>query len=117
MTDEKLAECSAQSNGVYIRLMCLMHKSKEYGTILLKQKDKHFSEQIKNFALKVAKHLPYPFEIVEQGLKELIDEQVLTLDGDILFQKRMVRDNEISLVRSEAGRIGGRKTQHKKHFD
>ena len=30
MTDERLNECSAAANGVYIRLMCLMHKSEEY---------------------------------------------------------------------------------------
>ena len=40
MTDEKLNECSAKANGIYIRLMCIMHKSEEYGTILLKQKYK-----------------------------------------------------------------------------
>ena len=27
LTDEKLAECSAMATGVYIRLMCIMHKS------------------------------------------------------------------------------------------
>ena len=27
MTDEKLSECSAESTGVYIRVMCIMHKS------------------------------------------------------------------------------------------
>ncbi len=38
LTDEKLAECSAESTGVYIRLMCILHKSEEYGCILLKTK-------------------------------------------------------------------------------
>ena len=40
LTDEKLRECSAESVGVYIMLMCVMHKQEEYGTILLRQKDR-----------------------------------------------------------------------------
>lgn len=35
LSDEKLNNCSAESTGVYIRLMCLMHKSNEYGVISL----------------------------------------------------------------------------------
>ena len=56
MTDEKLSECSAESTGVYIRAMCIMHKSQEYGTVLLKQKDKQTHN--KNFAVK-CRLMPY----------------------------------------------------------
>ncbi|MFA5407989.1 MAG: hypothetical protein WC343_04380, partial [Bacilli bacterium] len=80
LTDEKLAECSAESTGVYIRLMCLMHKSEEYGIILLKQKDKQNSKQINNFAYKLAKQMPYSTEVIEQSLSELLEENVLILD-------------------------------------
>lgn len=111
LTDEKLIECSASSTGIYIRLMCIMHKSEEYGTILLKQKDKQSSEPLQNFASKIAKQLPYTFDEVYAGLDELISEGVIIIDGDKLFQKRMVRDNEISEIRSEAGKKGGLKTQ------
>ena len=31
MTDEKLNECSAATTEVYIRLMCVMHKSEKIG--------------------------------------------------------------------------------------
>lgn len=48
MTDEKLNECSAKANGIYIRLMCIMHKSEEYGTILLKQKYKQNESKSEN---------------------------------------------------------------------
>lgn len=111
MTDEKLIECSAESTGVYIRILCMMHKSKEYGKILLKQKDKQNGKQIINFAYKVAKFMPYPFAIIEKSLTELIDEDVLQLVGDDLCQKRMIRDNEISLIRSDAGKKGGKKSK------
>lgn len=111
MTDEKLAECSASSTGVYIRIMCLMHKSDEYGTILLKQKDKQNSNQIVNFAYKLLKHLPYSYEIILESLEELINEGVLQINEDKLLQKRMIKDNQLSIVRSEIGSKGGKKTQ------
>jgi len=117
MTNVKLNECSAESTGVYIRLMCVMHKSEEYGAILLKQKDKQHGKQILNFAYKLAKQMPFPLEAIERSLEELINEEVIILDGDTLFQKRMVKDNNISLARAEAGKRGGKMTQHKRHFD
>jgi uncharacterized protein YdaU (DUF1376 family) len=107
LTDEKLMECSAQSTGVYIRIMCIMHKSDEYGVILLKQKDKQTDKQINNFALKLAKFLPYSFDVILSSLNELISEGVLLLDNDKLIQKRMVKDNDISEKRAIAGKKGG----------
>ena len=111
LTDEKLRECSPSSVGVYSFLMCVMHKSKEYGTFLLKQKDKQTDNQIKNFALKLRKHLPYEPDIIQDALTDLIDEKVLHLEGDKLLQKRMIADNELSNKRSLAGQVGGKKTQ------
>ena len=109
-SDEKLAECSAESTGVYIRLMCLMHKSDEYGVILLKQNDKQKSSTCLNFATKLARHFPYNIEVIERSLDELIANGVVTVEGDRLIQKRMVKDNHISLSRSAAGKKGGDKT-------
>jgi uncharacterized protein YdaU (DUF1376 family) len=107
LTDEKLIECSALATGVYIRLMCIMHKSDEYGTILLKQKDKQNTQQILNFAAKLAKHMPYPEVEIIAGLTELLNEGVLQIEGDVLSQKRMVKDNNLSEKRSDAGKKGG----------
>jgi uncharacterized protein YdaU (DUF1376 family) len=113
LTDEKLIECSAQSKGVYVRLMCIMHKSEEYGKILLKQKDKQTDKQIKNFAIKIAKQMPYPEAVVFDSLSELLSEQVIFIEGDSLCQKRMIYDNSLSLVRSKAGKKGGNFAQAK----
>ena len=55
--------------------------------------------------------LPYSAEIIEKAILELLDEKVLTMDGDKLFQKRMVKDNDISDKRAEAGSEGGKRTQ------
>ena len=111
LTDEKLMECSAQATGVYIRVMCIMHKSDEYGTILLKQKDKQSDEQIINFALKLAKHMPYINPVIVESLRELVAEGVLIIEGDKLFQKRMVRDGIISDIRAKSGKKGGDKNK------
>lgn len=110
MTDEKLAECSACTTGVYIRLMCLMHKSDEYGKILLKQKYKQNTEQVKNFAAQISKQMPYDFHTVTKSLEELLHEKVLLMEGDMLIQKRMVKDNDISEKRALSGKLGGEST-------
>lgn len=113
LTDEKLKECSAASLGVYLYIMCAMHKSKEYGTILLKQKNKQTNDQIENFALKLQKHMHFPLTVIYDALIELIYEDVLQLDvkNNKILQKRMIKDNRLSIIRSESGSKGGKKTQ------
>ena len=113
MTDEKLVECSASATGVFIRLMCIMHKSDPYGTILLKQKDKQTDQQIKNFALKIAKNMPFSEQVIFEALTELIDEGVLKINGDCLEQKRMISDCLLSEKRAKADKEGGEKTKIK----
>ncbi|ADX66994.1 Uncharacterised protein [Weeksella virosa] len=109
LTDEKLIECSASTTGVYIRLMCIMHKSETYGEILLKQKYKQSENQTKNFAIQIARQMPYEVLTIERALDELIEEEVLTLNGDSLIQKRMVKDHQLSETRAKAGKKGGLK--------
>lgn len=104
LTDEKLAECSAQSTGVYIRLMCLMHKSSQYGCILLKQKDKQNESKIQNFACKLARQMPYTVDVIAAALEELLEEEVIQIEGDVLSQKRMVKDAKLSDTRSTSGK-------------
>lgn len=116
MIDEKLNECSAESTGVYIRIMCLMHKSSDYGKILLKQKDRQSERQIYNFAVKLSRQMPYSIDVIERSLTELLEENVLSLDGDVLYQKRMVKDGENSSKRAESGKKGAEKTNSKKSF-
>lgn len=113
LTDEKLLNCSAASQGVYFRLICILHKQDQYGTFLLKQKYKQSSEQIINFANQLVPFLAYDFATVLAALKELVDEKVITIDGDFLTQKRMVKDGKLSEYRAAAGSKGGQKTQKK----
>lgn len=120
LTDEKLIECSAEATGVYIRLLCIMHKSQEYGKILLRQKDRQTDQQIFNFAAKIAKSMPYEVSVISRSLEELVNEGVLTIEGNVLYQKRMVKDGELSDKRALSGRKGAEstngKTQRGPHF-
>ncbi len=111
LTDEKLMECSAESTGVYIRIMCVLHKSQPYGKLLLKQKDKQSESKIKNFAIRFAKHFPYTLDVILSSLVELVEEGCLEIDGDCIFQKRMVNDSGLSDLRSKSGSLGGRKAK------
>lgn len=113
LTDEKLRECSAASVGVYIMLMCVMHKQEEYGTISLRQKDMQHEDITQDFAAKLAKHLPFDGQVIATSLRELLSEGVLHLDGQKLVQKRMVRDADISAKRAAAGKKGSATTNQK----
>ena len=110
MTDEKLADCSANANGVYIRLMCILHKSEPYGKILLKQKYKQNESMCLNFASMLLRQMPYMMSEIHDGLEELLDNKIIEIDGDYLLQKRMVKDGELSEKRAVAGQKGGKKS-------
>lgn len=109
LTDEKLNECSALATGVCIKVMCLMHKSNDYGKIFLKQKDKGDNSVLLNFSNKLSRQLPWDIGTIENGLEELVNEDVMQIDGDYLIQKRMVKDNKLSLTRAKSGKKGGKK--------
>ena len=113
LTDEKLNACSPATQGVYIKMMCLFHKCDPYGGILLKQKDKQNPSICYNFAYKLACLLPFNLIDIQSAVEELIDEKVLFIDGDFLYQKRMVKDNELSSKRANSGKNGGKRTQSK----
>ena len=117
LSDEKLRECSAGSIGVYVMLMCVLHKQKEYGAITLLPKDLKTPDAVANFAIKLALHLPFDAEEIKEALDELIANEVLHLDNDRLWQKRMVKDGLISEARATAGKKGAdaRYTQKSKN--
>lgn len=111
LTDEKLNLCSASTQGVYIKILCILHKQDEYGKLLLKQKDKHLPEICLNFAYKLARLLPFTDDIIHSALVELLEEKVLYIENDYLCQKRMIKDEIVSKKRAESGSKGGKKTQ------
>lgn len=106
-SDEKLRMCSAESYGVYILTMCVMHTTDEYGVIALSSRDLKSDDQIENFARFLLHQLPFEFDVIRRSLQELIDRGVLCLDGNRLIQKRMLKDGKRSSARALAGSLGG----------
>lgn len=110
ISDERLAECSARAHGVYIRIMCLMHKSASYGKIPLSEKEcEDLSDNdsvIARFTEKLSRHLPFSPDEIERGLRELLENGVLNITDNVLCQKRMIRDASLSERRSNAGQKG-----------
>lgn len=107
LTDEKLNLCSWQTQGIYIKILCILHKQKEYGCILFKQNDKQNEITCLDFASILIRNLPCQLNEMVSALNELIDNEVLVIDGNKLMQKRMYKDGKTSEARSQAGKKGG----------
>jgi hypothetical protein len=119
LTDEKLNNCSWETQGIYIKILCVLHKMNPYGAILFKQKDKQNSsicltvclevcfDFVSDFASILLRQIPCEREIMENALKELLSNEVLLYDGEKLYQKRMLKDGHISIERSKAAKKGG----------
>lgn len=111
LTSNKLKLCSANAHGVLINIMCVLHRENDYGKILLNQKFKQTDKQHTNFALYFAKLLALDFAEIEIGILELLDAEILVIEGDFLIQPRMINDAELSRTRALSGSKGGKKTQ------
>ena len=55
-------------------------------------------------------HLPYGIDVILRSIEELVSNGVIQIEDDKMLQRRMVRDNQISEVRSQAGKKGGEKS-------
>lgn len=111
MTDEKLNMCSWATQGIYIKILCVLHKQDLYGKILFKQNSKQTDKQnesmIDFFASVLVRQIPCQFDEMKLALMELIENDVMSINDEYLYQKRMVRDGEISDTRSKAAKKGG----------
>lgn len=128
--DERLTGCSPAAVGVYIFLLCFLHKSETYGKLVLRPKDRLTETEILElkklieskteskteskiipFAKRLQRNMPFELHEIATGLSELDEERVITIDGEELYQRRMVKDGEISEKRSINGTLGGRPTK------
>lgn len=105
ISDEKLNECSAAACGVYIRILCLMHKSEEYGRIVIPSSEGPH-RLLDEFSGKLSRNMPFGYDTIRDAVSELLDAGVLFIDGLSLCQKRMIRDAKLSEKRSNSGRLG-----------
>ena len=114
LSDEKLSCCSLSSQGVYIRILCVLHKSDTYGGILFKQIPKQNFSSNQYFAFIISKQIGCTILEVAEALDELLFFEVLKIrknesfeNADFLYQKRMEKDFDISLKRSDNAKKGG----------
>ena len=134
LTDEKLLMCEFSSQGIYARLMCHFHKSKDYGKLIIsdfeKAKLKLNASKIKaeiNFSflninedifcmyiLKIQKLINIDIAGLSEALIDLIGNEVLHLSDGVLWQKRMVEDGKKSAFKSLNGKKGGRENKQNK---
>lgn len=120
-SDEKLRMCSPAAVGVYIFLMCVLHREKDYGKLQLRSEfvytnsdTKAIQTPIQNlngkenlyfaFAENLAKQMPFKVEVIKLALLELDYYGVIRLEGETLIQPRMVRDGELSETRRKSVR-------------
>ena len=118
-SDEKLRMCSPSAVGVYIFLMCTLHREQEYGKLQLRkefvytnsdtndiqtpiQKTQGKENLYLRFAENLAKQMPFKAENIKLALLELDYYGVIRLEGDTLIQPRMVRDGELSETRRKS---------------
>lgn len=106
MTDEKLKECSAKSHGVYLLLICILHKQVEYGCLVLREKDLVSEKEFMNFAIRLKKFMPFETELINECLIDLKENDVIQIESNRLSQKRMIKDNATSEGRSKGGKKG-----------
>lgn len=107
LTDEKLNMCSWSTQGIYIKILCILHKQELYGRILFKQKDKQNISKENYFATILIKNIPCQYDDMITALNELIEHKVLVIENEYLLQKRMVKDFNTSEERSKAAKKGG----------
>ncbi len=134
-TDSKVCRCSANANGVYIHLICLLFDSESRGRFLLpsdclknfaeilprqniqqtnQQTEQQISTMCRCIAAPLVKHLPFFENEIESALVELLINNVLYLEGYYLCQKRMIKDVDLSRKRSNSGKKGADATNKKK---
>lgn len=132
LSDPKVRDCEPGTVGVYIMVLCVLcdmenkgvfpmkeKYSKDLPEVLLKQIDKQIEQQtgeqtdkhLLNVCLKFAcafrSLLPYSETVICMAFYELLSAEILYVDENNLCQKRMIRDAEISKMRSSIGKKGG----------
>lgn len=119
LSSVKLNRCTANAHGIMINTMLNMHMEEDYGCIslndLVKQNDNQQHNQQAQAVSILCKLLPFERHEVEQGLDELLQRKILYLENNMLVCKRMVKDNEISELRSGIGKLGGDNSLGKKN--
>lgn len=101
LADEKVSLCSLAARGLWLHMLCLMHKGGRRG----------YLDQEDGQALsleKLARSAGVSTDEASRLIQELTDSGVASVtDSGVIYNRRMVREETISKVRSAAGKKGG----------
>jgi hypothetical protein len=98
--DPAVQSLSYHDKGIWFEILCLMHESEERGKLLLNGKP------MPDEAL--ARLLGLDKQILTKTLTKLLEYGVASRDEQgALFSRRMVRDETLRKIRTEAGKKGG----------
>ena len=101
LADELLALCSMAAQGLLMALLCLMHRAKPCGYLLIGGKAPTDAELTRLVRLASAVEL-------RRLRAELLDRGVLSVTAEgVFYSRRMVRDAEHLALRRQRGRLGG----------
>lgn len=101
--DERLRMCSLSARGLWLEMMCIMHRSEKYGFLLIAGKaptDTQLAFQVGTTP-----------EQVSQLLAELSTAEVYSATSSgVIYSRRMVRDEKKSKINAKNGKKGGEVT-------
>ena len=114
LASAKVRKCSEITRGVYIDLLCIMHKEKRRGSYALHDQELKPNNTRSKTQLALSKssemqRLPYFAEflvkrtgssktVIVKALQELYQREILVVEGDTLIQPRMYRDSGFRLL-------------------
>lgn len=98
--DPSLSVCSLAARGLWIEMMCIAHEAEEYGVLALNGKPMTEAQ--------LSRMVGESPKVVKEMLVELEDAGVFSRREDgAIYSRRMVKDEHIRNVRSDAGKKGG----------
>jgi hypothetical protein len=102
--DLALQSCSLAAQGLWINMMCLMHAGTPYGHLAVNGHPMADADASRLLGVSLAEY--------RRLVKELETKGVPGRDsGEVLFSRRMVRDEHIRAVRASSGSLGGQATK------
>lgn len=98
--DPALSTCSIAARGLWIELMCVMHEAEIYGVLSINGSPMSIQQ--------IARTVGESAQVVTKLMDELRNAGVFSIDENgCVYSRRMVKDERIRNLRSDAGRLGG----------
>lgn len=99
--DPELRSCSLEARGLWLELMLIMYENHEHRGYLERTGGGQYTEA------QLCRIIGTDVETYRRGWTELVEAQVPSFEGGIVFCRKIVRDEHIRQVRSAAGKLGG----------